>query len=54
MCVEEHEFLLAVRGIIGVVNIEHDALRHTLPALAEQVDELQSDAFERAPVGQVL
>ena len=54
MRIEEREFLLAVRGIVGVVDIEHDVLRHTLPALAEQVDEPQSDALERAPVGQVL
>ena len=54
MRIEERELLLAVRGIIGVVDIEHDAVRHTIPAFAEQVDEPQSDAFERAPVGQVL
>jgi hypothetical protein len=54
MRIEERELLLAVRGIVGVVDIEHDVLRHALPALAEQVDEPQSDTFERAPVGQVL
>ena len=43
-----------MRGIVGVIDIEHDVLRHTLPALAEQVDEPQSDALEREPVGQVL
>ena len=38
MRVEEDEFLLAMRRVVRVVDIEHDAARHAGEAVAEQVD----------------
>jgi hypothetical protein len=43
MRVEHRELLLAVRWIIGVVDIQHDAIRHAVPALAKQIDEAVAD-----------
>jgi len=52
--VEEGEFLLPVRGIIGVVDVEHDARRRPREAVAVKIDLAEPDADQRAPVGQVL
>jgi hypothetical protein len=35
--VEQGELLTAVLGVLGVVDIKHDAGRHLLEAIAEQV-----------------
>ena len=52
--VEERELLLAVRGIVGVVDVENDALRWSREAAAVEIDLAEPYARERAPVGQVL
>jgi hypothetical protein len=52
--VEQRELLPAVRRIAGVVDVEHDPLRHLLEAVAEQLDHGGHHARERGDAGQVL
>ena len=52
--VEERELLLAVHGIVGVVDVQHDALRRSREAAAVEIDLAEPYARERTPVGQVL
>src|SRR5207253_1346914 len=52
--VEESELLLAVHGIIGVVDVEHDVSGWCLEAPAIEIDPTDSDAGQRTPVGKVL
>jgi hypothetical protein len=52
--VEQRELLLAVRRIAGVVDVEHDATRHLLKAVAEQLDHRRHHPLERCRAGQVL
>ena len=54
MRVEERQLLLAVHEIVGVVDVEHDALGRRRVAPAEEIDEADADPFERAPVSEVL
>jgi hypothetical protein len=54
MGVEQRQFLLAVHGIIGVVDVEHDAGRRSCEASAVEIDLPEPDAGERSPVGYVL
>ena len=52
--VEESEFLLAVHGIVGVVDVEHDVPGWCLEAPAIKIDLAEPDPRQRAPVGKVL
>ena len=52
--VEERQLLLAVHGIVGVVDVEHDARRRAGEAAAIEIDLAEPDASQRAPVGNVL
>ena len=54
MGVEQGQLLAAVNGVIGVVDVEHDARRHAVEAGAEQIDHRQSHARQRAPRRRVL
>ena len=49
MGIEENEFLLAVRRIVRVVDVQHDAARHTGETGAEQVDDSERHACKSAP-----
>ncbi len=52
--VEQRQLLGAVRFVPGVVDVEHDALRHRHPAVAEQIDHRRHHAPQGAPAGRVL
>ena len=52
--IEDLQFLLAVRGIVGIVDVERDALGRLRPAAAEQIDEAEPDLDQRPPIEQVL
>ena len=52
--VEEREFLLAVHGIVGVVDVEHDVSGWSLEAPAIEINPTDPDAGQRTPVGEVL
>ena len=52
--IEQCQLLLAVRGIIGVVDVEHNAVWRPHKASAIKIDLAEADACERAPVGQIL
>jgi hypothetical protein len=52
--IEERQFLLAVGGIIGVVNIEHDAGGRSRKAPGIKIDPAEADTPSGAQVGQVL
>ena len=52
--VEQRELLAAVDPVLGVVDIEQDAPRHLLEAVAEQLDHRRHHALERGRAGQVL
>ena len=54
MGVEQRQLLAAVDGIVGVVDIEHDALGNALEAGAEQIDQRQPHASQFAPRRRVL
>ena len=49
MRVEEDEFLLAVRQIVRIVDVEHNAARHVRKASAEHIDHPDRHARKRAP-----
>jgi hypothetical protein len=49
--VEQRQLLLAVHGIVRVVDIEDDARRDLRKAAAEQIDQPEPDAGELPPVG---
>ena len=52
--VEQRQLLLAVHGIVGVVDVEHDARWRPREAPAVEIDLAETDAGERTPVGEVL
>ena len=52
--VEECELLLAMHGIVGVVDVEHDCAGRSREAAAVEIDLAEPDARQRTPVGQVL
>ena len=52
--VEEGEFLLAVHGIVGVVDVEHDVSGWCLEAPAIEINPTDPDTGQRTPVGKVL
>jgi hypothetical protein len=52
--VEQRELLVAVRWVAGVVDVEHDAVRHLLEAVAEQLDHGGHHPLEGGGAGQVL
>ena len=52
--VEQGQLLLAVNPILGVVDVEHDAARHLLEAVAEQLDHRGHHPLQRGGAGQVL
>ena len=52
--VEESELLLAMNGIVGFVDVEHDLPGWCLEAAAIQINLAEPDAGQRTPVGQVL
>ena len=52
--IEQRELLAAVNPVLGVVDIEQDAPRYLLEAVAEQLDHRRHHAFERGRAGQVL
>ena len=54
MRVEEGEFLLAVHGIVGVVDVEHDVPGWSREAPAIEIDLTDPDTGQRTPVGKVL
>ena len=54
MGVEQRELLAAVNPILGVVDIQHNAPRHLVKAIAEQIDHRRHHAFERGRAGQVF
>ena len=54
MGVEESQLLAAVDGVVGIVNVENDTLRHGLEAGAEQVDHRQPHASQLAPRRRIL
>jgi hypothetical protein len=49
MGIEEDEFLLAMRRIVRVVDIQHDAARHGREAVAEQIDHPERHACKSSP-----
>ena len=49
MGVEQRQLLAAVDDVVGIVDIEDDALRHAGEAIAEQIDHRQPHARQRAP-----
>jgi hypothetical protein len=54
MCVPQRELLAAVHPVLGVIDIEQDASRHLIEAVAEQLDHRHHHAFERGRAGQVF
>ena len=52
--VEERQLLLAVHGIVRVVDVEHDARGRSREAPAVEIDLAEPDAGQRTPVGEVL
>jgi hypothetical protein len=54
MRVEQRELLTAMHLVLGVVDIEHDALRHLGEAVAEQLDHGSHHPLQRGGAGQVL
>ena len=52
--VEQRQLLLAVHGIVGVVDVEHDARRRPGEAAAVEIDLAEPDPRQRSPVGEVL
>ena len=52
--VEECEFLLAMHGIVRVVDVEHDCSRRPREASTIEIDLAEPDARQRTPVGQIL
>jgi len=51
---EQRQLLSAVNPIFGSVNVEHQAPRHIVEAVAEQLDHRGHHALERDRAGQVL
>ena len=54
MGIEQPQLLAAVNGIEGVVDVEHDLLRHLSERGAVQIDHRPSHAQQRARIGHVL
>ena len=54
MGVEQRQLLAAVHPVLGVVDVEQDALGYLVEAVAEQLDHGRHHAFERGRAGQVL
>jgi len=54
MRIEQRESLAAMHFVLGVVDVEHDALGDLREAVAEQVDHHRHLALERERTGQVL
>ena len=54
MGVEQRQLLAAVDGIVGIIDIEYDALRHGLEAGAKQIDHRQPHAPQFAPRRRIL
>ena len=52
--VEECELLLAMHGIVGIVDVEHDCSGRSREASAIEIDLAEPYARQRTPVGQVL
>ena len=52
--VEQRELLTAVNPVLGVVDVEQDALGDLFEAVAEQLDHRRHHALERDRAGQVL
>ena len=52
--VEQRELLLSVHHIVGIIDIENDAVRGLLVAPAEEIDQAASDAVEGCAVRNVL
>src|SRR5271165_1672458 len=49
MTIEEDEFLLAMRWIVRVVDVKHDAAGHAREAVAEQIDHPEPHACKNSP-----
>jgi hypothetical protein len=54
MGVEQRELLAAMHVVLGVVDVEHNALGDLGEAVAEQIDHRRHHALERERAGQVL
>jgi hypothetical protein len=54
MGVEQRQLLAAVDPVLGVVDVEHDAVRHLGEAVAEQLDHRRHHPLQRDRSGQVL
>ncbi len=52
--VEQRQLLAAVNPVFGVVDVEQDAARHLLEAVAEQLHHRRHHPLERRRTGQVL
>ena len=52
--VEQRQLLAAVNPVLGVVDVEQDAPRHLLEAVAEHLDHRRHHALERGRAGQVF
>ena len=52
--VEQRQLLAAVNPVLGVVDVEQDAARHLLEAVAEHLDHRRHHALERGRAGQVF
>jgi hypothetical protein len=54
MRIEERQLLLAVHGIVSVVDVEHDVPGRRPEAAAVEIDQAEPDPRQRAPVRRVL
>ena len=54
MGIEQAQLLAAVHPVEGVVDVEHDALRHRSKRAAILLDERPPEAQQRPPIGQVF
>jgi hypothetical protein len=52
--VPQRELLAAVHLVLGVVDVEQDTARHSIEAVAEQLDHRRHHALERGRTGQSL
>jgi hypothetical protein len=52
--IPERQLLAAVHPVLGVVDVEQNAARHLVEAVAEQIDHRCHHALERGRAGQVF
>jgi len=54
MGIPQRQLLAAVHPVLGVVDVEQDAPRHLIKAVAEQLDHCRHHALQRGRTGQVF